>query len=71
MLDVLRELPGQPPRRTRCQRNVTTFRDVFSRGQFVIENCVQYTRRPSPGWMNAGEKETGPISWILFSTALY
>ena len=49
------DLPGQPPGRRRYDRSVTTFNTIFQAGQFVKEGCIQYGRRPSPGWNNAGK----------------
>ena len=60
MLEFFQELPGQPPTRARRMRDITRFYDIFSQGQFVIENCVRYGRAPSPGWMNAGKEPARP-----------
>jgi len=75
MLEFFQELPGQPPMRTRRMRDITRFYDIFSQGQYVIENCVRYGRAPSPGWINAGKEPARPKRFqkplLTSSVAIY
>ncbi|KAL9599798.1 MAG: hypothetical protein Q9219_003584 [cf. Caloplaca sp. 3 TL-2023] len=58
-------LPGQRRDRYRWSHDVLSFEEVWRKGQFVWECCVQYGRPgPQPGWNNAGPKKSvGIFFW--------